>query len=258
VSRPLFSILICSADSAKFAAVRESYAGRMGRAPYEVVGIHDAKSLCEGYNRAMRQARGDIFVFSHDDIELLSDDVGGTVARHLADWDVIGVAGTTRMCAMGWADSGLRYARGVVTHARDDGYDVVFFGAPAMVNGGIQGMDGVFFAARREVAERIGFDEATFDGWHGYDTDFTFRCHLAGYRLAVCLDIRLIHFSEGTVDEACLRYAKRFEDKHDAHLSREAAPWFEVRKRVRTRDEVLAAYDMARLEKLTEELHARI
>ena len=253
----MISIVICSIDPAKFAAVEKTYARHIGDEPFEIIGIHDAKSLCEGYNRGLRQAKGDICVFSHDDIEILSDDLGQTLRRHLASWDVVGVAGTTRINAMSWANSGIRYARGVVTQRTADGYDIKFLGAPEMVNGAIQGLDGVFFAARREVAEKIGFDEVTFDGWHGYDTDFTFRCYLAGYRLAVCLDIRLIHFSEGTVDDAWLRYAERFHAKHAAHLTTDSAPWVEVRRRVRTHEEILAAYDMARLRALTDEIQRR-
>jgi len=253
----VISVIICSIDADKFAAVRETYARHMGGAPYEIVGIHDARSLCEGYNRALRQARGGICVFSHDDIELLSDDLGPTLERHLETWDVVGVAGTTRLHAMSWADSGIRYARGVVTQRVPGGYDVKFLGAPELVNGAIQGMDGVFFAARREIVEKVGFDEVTFDGWHGYDTDFTFRCHLTGYRLAVCLDIRLIHFSEGTVDDEWLRYAERFQQKHGSQLAPEEEDWFEVRKRVATREEILAAYDMTRLRRLTDEILRR-
>jgi GT2 family glycosyltransferase len=253
----VISIVICSIDADKLAAVRETYARHMGATTYEIVGIDDAKSLCEGYNRGLRRAKGELCVFCHDDIEILSDDLGAKIAHHLRAWDVIGVAGTTRMHAMGWADSGIRYARGVVTQRVPAGYEIKFLGAPEMVNGSIQGMDGVFFAARRDVAEKVGFDEITFDGWHGYDTDFTFRCHLAGYRLAVCLDIRLIHFSEGTVDEDWLRYDERFRQKHAAHLAPEAAPWFEVRRRVQTREEILAAYDMARLKALTDEIQRR-
>jgi len=253
----MISIIICSIDPARFAAVEETYARHMGASPFEIVGIHDAKSLCEGYNRGLRKAKGDICVFSHDDIEILSDDLGATLRRHLTNWDVVGVAGTTRMNAMSWANSGIRYARGVVTQRTAEGYEMKFLGAPEIVNGEIQGLDGVFFAAQRKVAESIGFDEVTFDGWHGYDTDFTFRCHLAGYRLAVCLDIRLIHFSEGTVDDAWLRYAERFHAKHAEHLTADSGPWIEVRRPVRTHEEILAAYDMARLRALTDEIQHR-
>ena len=64
----------------------------------------------------------------------------------------------------------------------------------------IQALDGVFFGMRREVWETVRFDEASFDGFHIYDIDFTYRAHLAGYRLAVPMDLLLIHFSLGGYD----------------------------------------------------------
>jgi hypothetical protein len=55
----VISIIICSVDAAKFAAVEATYASHVGNQPYEIVGVHDARSLCEGYNRGMRRAKGD-------------------------------------------------------------------------------------------------------------------------------------------------------------------------------------------------------
>lgn len=253
----MISIVICSTDDARFAAVAASYATAMGPRPYEIIRIADAASACAGYNRGLRAAAGDICVFSHDDIELLSTDLGATLGRHLADFDVVGVAGTTRMTDMFWAASGIRHARGIVTHRDPDGYTLEFFGAPAEVNGGIEGMDGVFIAARRDVATRIGFDEVTFDGWHGYDADFTFRCHLAGYRLAVCLDLPLVHHSRGSFDDAWRRYGDRFREKHAACLAAGGGPWISVQRRVASRSEILAAYDMDALRTLSADIHGR-
>jgi hypothetical protein len=48
---------------------------------------------------------------------------------------------------------------------------------------GAQALDGAFLALRREVFERVQFDERTFDAWHLYDLDFVFSAHLAGYWL---------------------------------------------------------------------------
>ena len=256
--RTVISIVICSRDDRRFAAVAATYAARMGDECHEIIRIPDARSLCEGYNRGLRVARGDICVFSHDDIEILSDDLGATIRRHLATFDVVGVAGTTRMAGMFWAASGIRHARGLVAHRDEDGYTIDFFGAPAEVNDGIEGLDGVFIAARRDVAERIGFDEATFDGWHGYDTDFTFRCHLAGHRLAVCLAIRLVHFSRGSIDDAWHHYAARFQGKHADRLATDPGEWITVQRRVADRSQILAAYDMNALRALTEAIHAQL
>jgi GT2 family glycosyltransferase len=251
----MISIIICSVDPAKFDAVRASYAEHFGDEPFEIIGIHDARSLCEGYNRGLHRAQGDLCVFSHDDIEILSPDLGALLRRHLTTFDVIGVAGTTRLAGMGWASSGIRFARGMVTHRVNGDYVVQLFGVREPVCEGIVALDGVFFAARRGVAERIGFDEQTFDGWHGYDTDFVFRCYLDGFRIAVCPAIELIHFSTGKTDLAWLKYEKRFAAKHAGRMSAGAGVWLDVTRRVRTRDEVRACYrDLAQLRELTDEL----
>lgn len=47
----MISVVVCSVDDAKFAAVSASYASGMGAEPYEVIRISDARSLSEGYNR---------------------------------------------------------------------------------------------------------------------------------------------------------------------------------------------------------------
>jgi GT2 family glycosyltransferase len=250
----VISIVICSIDPAKFAAVSASFAAAMGAAHHEIVGIHDAESLSEGYNRGVTRARGEICVFAHDDIEILAPGLASTLQRHVEDHDVVGVAGTTRLAGMGWANSGIRHARGIMAHAIDEEFDVRFFGAPTGVCDGIEALDGVFFATRCEVAQRIGFDAETFDGWHGYDTDFTYRCHLAGLRIAVALDIPLVHHSNGNVDAAWLEYDRRFRIKHGAQLASGDGIWLNVHRRVRTRADVRAAYDLPRLRALTEDI----
>jgi GT2 family glycosyltransferase len=255
----LISVVICSVDAAKFDAVRASYARAFGGEPYEIVGIHDARSLCEGYNRAMRSARGDLCVFSHDDVEILATDLGARLRRHLAAYDVVGVAGTTRLVGMGWANSGIEHARGMVTHVIDGEYVMRLFGAAQPVSDAIVALDGVFLAVRRAVADAIGFDERTFDGWHGYDTDFTFRCHLAGYRLAVALDLPLVHFSNANVDRAWLEFDARFAAKHAGRLAQGQGRWLEVTRRARSRDDVLAAYgDIETLRAVTAEAARRV
>ncbi len=253
----MISIIVCSIDRVKFAAVTASFAAALPAAKHEVVGIHDARSLCEGYNRGIARACGEICVFAHDDIEILTPDLAGTLQRHLADHDVVGIAGTTRLVGMGWASSGIRYARGIVTHVIGDDLDVRLFGVPAPGER-IEGLDGVFFATRREVARSIGFDADTFDGWHGYDTDFSFRCHLAGLRLAVALDLPLVHHSDANVDAAWLEYDRRFRAKHGSRLPAGEGPWVNAHRRVRTREDACAAYDLPRLQAITEELARRV
>jgi GT2 family glycosyltransferase len=82
----------------------------------------------------------------------------------------------------------------------------------------MQGLDGLFMAAKRELLERVRFDEVTFDGFHCYDIDFSFSSHLAGFRLAVAADMPVLHASAGNFDQAWEHYAERFMVKHAASI----------------------------------------
>ena len=254
----MISVIVCSIDPAKFANVSANYAQVLPNDAHEIIGIHDARSLCEGYNRGLARARGEICIFSHDDIDILTDDVGETLRRQLQTADVIGVAGTTRLHGMGWANSGIEFAYGVIASGAPEDYEVALLGVVTPMQTGLMALDGVFLATRRELAVTLTFDAQTFDGWHGYDTDFTLRSYLAGHRVAVSLDLMLIHASPANVDTEWLRYDDRFRHKHGAHLAPAAGRWYEVRKRVRTREEVKAAFDLPTLRELTVEVRRRV
>ncbi|HYQ99239.1 MAG TPA: tetratricopeptide repeat protein, partial [Casimicrobiaceae bacterium] len=66
--RPRVSVVVCSIDPRKFDAVAASYRQRFAGHALEIIGVHDARSLAEGYNRGASKANGDVLVFSHDDI----------------------------------------------------------------------------------------------------------------------------------------------------------------------------------------------
>jgi GT2 family glycosyltransferase len=76
----------------------------------------------------------------------------------------------------------------------------------------------------------LSFDEATFDRFHFYDLDFSYRAHLAGAKVAICLDIALYHDSAGNYSEEYWRYADRFRAKFPQVCTvgehvRSAIPW---------------------------------
>lgn len=251
----MISFVVCSIDASRFAAFTRSLAGAAGDASYEVVGVHDARSLCGGWTDGLRRATGDPVVFCHDDIEFFVPDLPARVERHLERFDVVGVAGTNRCAGADWSEAGIEHAFGAIVHDRGDGPLFCFYGAgggadagPAV--GGILTLDGVFLAVRREAAERIGFDAVTFDGWHGYDADFTFRAHLAGFRLGVALDLPIVHHSMGRDDEARQRYLQRFVRKHASVLTPGRGPWVDVCIPIAVPDGIAAAFDRANLDRL--------
>ncbi|MDK2122905.1 glycosyltransferase [Parachitinimonas caeni] len=217
---PSLSVVICSINPDRFAAVSAQYQQALAGFDHEIIGIHDARSLCEGYNRGFAQSRGELLIFSHDDVEIFDADFAPRLLRHLAQYDIIGVAGTSHLVGPAWAAAGFPHLHGTVVHKRpqDADYLVCVFGADSNPAENIEALDGFFIACRRSVFERVRFDEATFDGFHLYDVDFSFSAAQAGLRVAVANDLLMLHQSYGAYDEKWQHYADRFLAKWQSTL----------------------------------------
>jgi len=217
----MISVIFCSIDDAKAQAIEQHYRNLLGDEPHEIIAIRDARSLAEAYNRGIDCSNGDILIFSHDDIEFLDPATWrDRLKKHMSRFDIVGLAGTTRLISSAWAQAGPPYTFGQVAEldGRHGPYRVLLCGVPASAVPNIQGLDGLFFAVKRQVVQTVRFDEITFDGFHCYDTDFTFSAYLAGFKLAVATDLPVLHSSQGNFDEKWKAYTQRFVQKHSARL----------------------------------------
>jgi tetratricopeptide (TPR) repeat protein len=212
--RPPISIVTCSNDDPRYAAMAVSYARALAGWPHEIVRIADAKSLAEGYTRGMTRATGEIVVFTHDDVEILASDFGDRLLRRLSACDMLGVAGATRATGPAWPFAGWPYLHGSVIYPDGPGYRVTAYSRTVPIARDIRVMDGVFLAMRREIALRIGWDAEACDGFHGYDVDFTLRAAQAGLRLAVASDLGVVHRSYGSFDERWEASARKLVARH--------------------------------------------
>lgn len=206
------SFIICSIRPDKLAAIRARIELLFRDHDVEVIGLTDARSLSEAYNRGAAEARGKWLVFCHDDIALPQEDFADRLFAHLASHDLIGMAGASKLVDGHWERSGWPHLHGQILHRPPDGQGWVYYcaGLQAPVMTGLTALDGVFLACRREVWEAVKFDADTFDGFHLYDIDFTHRAARAGYRLAVPSDLLLVHDSTGRYDAVWQRYNRRF------------------------------------------------
>jgi len=211
-SRTRVSAIVCSIRPDYFARLKQRLGEQFAAHEFELIGIHDAKSLCEAYNRGAQQANGDVLIFCHDDIDIPHADFGERVLHHLAAHDVVGVAGASKLVDADWGHAGLPHVHGQIIHrpAGQEAYLYFCAGLQAAVVKDIHALDGVFIAMHRRVWEAVRFDEINFDGFHVYDIDFTWRAHLAGFRLAVAMDLLLIHFSTGGYDLKWQHFNRRF------------------------------------------------
>lgn len=218
------SVVMCSISSSKFDAASAMYHRLLSEVPHEIIGIHDARSLAQGYNRGLAQAKNDVLVFSHDDVEIVSPDFIARLMAGLELHDIVGIAGASEIKGGAWLFSGYPHVFGQIAMRDGAGLAVTCYGVPSSTTGGLLALDGVLFATRRDIAMRIGFDEQNFDGWHLYDLDFTLRAARAGLDCASCNDILVLHASRGNYDTEWTRYAERFLSIHSLALGEVTVP----------------------------------
>lgn len=218
---PKVSVVICSIDPPSYERATASYRRLLAGVPHEIIGVHDARSLCEGNNRGAQRATGEILLFSHDDVEIAGEDFAARLLETLAQADLVGIAGTSRLSRARWISHGHPFIHGQHGIPAEGRIDVqVYSAGPALVHG-IEALDGVLLAARRELWEAHPFDEDTFRDWHLYDIDFSHTAHRAGYRVAVRCDIPLIHYRRpGT---ASADYLNRWEAESARFLAKHPA-----------------------------------
>jgi tetratricopeptide (TPR) repeat protein len=241
--RRSISIVVCSNRDERFAAMKTSYEGALEGWPHEVVRIADATSLAEGYTRGMAASTGELIIFSHDDVEFVTHDLGPRLSRRLAHCDVLGVAGATRATGPAWPYAGWPFLHGAVIYPDDEGYRVAVYSRTVPIAHGIRVMDGVFLAMRREVALSIGWDAETCDGFHGYDVDFTLRAAKAGLRLAAATDLGVVHQSIGSFDKRWATAARKLVARHPELNGERASETGPVARRVPDAAHALALID---------------
>ncbi len=223
------SVVVCLIDDDKAANVTALYERLLASVRHEVIVLRDARSLAEAYNRGVARSTGEIVVLSHDDIDILATDFAARLLRHLERYDVVGVIGGTRMTGPLPIWAGHPHLRGWITHAAASAEWQADLLHPAPVAGAVVVLDGVLLAARRAVFAAVGFDAHTFDGFHGYDVDWSYRAAQAGYTLAAAGDLLLVHASRGRYDDVWQRYAERFCAKHCVgHIDPAPPPYYET------------------------------
>lgn len=210
-----FSIVFCSIDDAKCEKTVALYEHLFAGVDHEIIAIRDARSLAEAYNRAGAQSRGDIVILSHDDIEVLANDFAARLAGCFDQVDVVGVIGAERIAGPRWSSCDHPHLSGWIAHRTQPGTPyTVDLVSPRPRRAHMKALDGVFLAARRSVLSEVPFDDSTFDGFHLYDIDWSYRASEAGFTLGTAGDLLIVHQSRGRFASEWQFYADRFCAKH--------------------------------------------
>lgn len=222
---PRLSVVVCSNNPTKLAGLESNLRSLVPGDALELIAITDARSMCEGYNRGARRAGAEHLLFCHDDIRIHSPAFAWTLAERLRDFDLVGIAGAARVIDGHWVSAGIPHLAGQVLHRLADRAGVTYslYGVGGAVRTGIHALDGLLLGVRRETWQSFRFDADHYGGFHLYDLDFSYRCHLGGARLAVCTDLLVEHHSLGRYDATWRRWAGVFAARFADRLP-EAAP----------------------------------
>src|SRR5687767_8532334 len=122
----MISVVMCSRTDAQAQEGAENYRAALRGVEHEVVPVIGAPSMCAGYNDGVRRAKGEIVILSQDDVEPIGDDFAPRLLGHMEQFDVIGVAGTTKLIGPNWQAAGPPHVYGqMVSGARASGELIV-------------------------------------------------------------------------------------------------------------------------------------
>lgn len=219
------SVVTCSIDAEKEARFTASLRTHFADVAVELQVIRDARSLAEAYQRGLAASTYPYVLFCHDDIAFARPDFAPRLFSALQQFDLVGVAGCTRLTGPSALWSGPAHAFCQIGQRNAEGLLLAsLYGLGPERIAGAMALDGVFLACHRELALSLGFDRERFDHFHLYDTDFSYRAYQAGYRVGIAQDLLLIHDSLGNFDARWQAQADRFLAKFPELAGQPADP----------------------------------
>lgn len=206
----MISIIICSRSKNLSADFIKNISETTGT-EFELICIDNSDnrySIFSAYNEGVRKSKYPLLCFVHDDVYFHTKNWGLHLLRHLssAETGIIGLAGgdlVTRIPAS-WLLSGVSI--NIIETDKHSGKKTIKSVPVAFQETKRSAvlLDGVFLAMRRDIFEKIYFDEQ-IKGFHGYDIDISLQSVAAGYTNQVIYDISLEHFSKGVRNDLYYR-----------------------------------------------------
>jgi len=182
--------------------------------------LDSGKGLLYDYSQAYNTANGNIIVYTHDDVDILSPSWDTKLKQLMTKCDVFGVAGTSEfdLDAGYWWFPGTfpsAHLHGYVKHTADNQQWVTTYGE---IPHYCVAIDGVFMAFKRSVFDsgKVTFDSDYFDGYHYYDMDLCMQAIDASCSLLVD-EFPILHRSVGALSSEWSTYRDKFKSKWQNH-----------------------------------------
>ena len=148
----------------------------------EFQSIYDAKSMTEGYNRAMKNTDAKYKVYMHQDVMIINENFISDILCIFKDARIgmVGMVGTPKLPENGIMWLGDRVG-GLYTHNYSYTRKVIMDNASEGMIFSAEAIDGFLMATQYDIPWR----EDVFTGWDYYDVSQSFEFRKAGYMVAV-------------------------------------------------------------------------
>lgn len=221
----MISVLICSANAQLLSQIQKNIYETIGTT-VEIISYDNRKNrkgICEAYNILAAKARYPFLCFLHEDVLFSTTDWGKRILKIFSDRSdigVIGIAGSKYKSASysGWFTGVKELDCANYIHQYNNGVERVYL--KPQNEGSLEEvvcLDGVFVCSRKEVWQRIKFDEKDLTGFHFYDIGFTLEAARI-CSVAVTYDIDILHITKGgdfgnNWIETAIHYHSAIQDK---------------------------------------------
>jgi len=221
----MLSIIVCSKHKILSNEFTENINNTVG-VNYEIIAIDNSKnqySIFSAYNTGISRSKYPYLCFVHEDVLFYSKNWGVNIIAHLQDPEtgIIGVAGgdLVTLVPASWANL-ISPSLNIIQTDLSGKKPTEYYLEPRNFNHSKRSsitLDGVFMCMRKELTEKIHFDE-NIKGYHGYDYDITIQSIVAGYVNYSIYDIKLEHSSKGKTDILYFRNLIYIFKKWESHL----------------------------------------
>jgi hypothetical protein len=224
----MISLITCSRDEKSLSKLKQNVHETIG-VPHEWIVMDNREGkfgICEAYNTGAARARYAILCFLHEDILFETMAWGERLVSHLSDPSVglVGVAGgaTKSLVPSSWASFIHPSEMSIVQHFKSQvraPERILRTSTPEdpSVLKPVVCVDGVILCTRKDVFEACRFDQDNLPDFHGYDIDFSLQVG-RHFRVCVCFDIVLHHFSEGSFNRDWLDACEVISNKWASRL----------------------------------------
>ena len=213
----MISIIICSLKSEIDSKLYENINSTIG-VPFELIYIYNEKnkySIFEAYNIGVEKSGFDFCCFMHDDIIYHSNNWGNKVVEmfNSTDANALAVAGTRYLRKMpAYWPSEYNVVNLIQTSLKNKQFEKVHWNTNDSFRQ-ILAFDGLWFCIKKDLFEKIMFDNKLYKGFHFYDLDISLQIYFSGNKSYFIPNILIEHTSLGKINNDWMNNSIIFYDK---------------------------------------------